>query len=160
MSSSRRTAAAPPTQRSLSLDAAALLLHAARTTFGAQPQLPPGFFPHLRSSSAASGGIVGPTPTQPRKSAPAAILFPGTDRTDRARLGNGAAFMKSLAAGDSQGSRGRKDRQDDVLNSAQEPPGGKILILYLKGFKYGGRDSGSVDHLLPQREVSLDAASS
>ncbi|KAJ1177568.1 hypothetical protein NDU88_002821 [Pleurodeles waltl] len=46
MSSSRRTAAAPPTQRSLPLDAAALLLHAAGTTFGAQPQLPPGFFPH------------------------------------------------------------------------------------------------------------------
>ncbi|KAJ1154953.1 hypothetical protein NDU88_007692 [Pleurodeles waltl] len=45
MSSSRRTAAAPPTQRSLPLDAAALLLHAAGTTFGAQPQLPPGFFP-------------------------------------------------------------------------------------------------------------------
>ncbi|KAJ1198031.1 hypothetical protein NDU88_001875 [Pleurodeles waltl] len=44
MSSSRRTAAASPTQRSLPLDAAALLLHAARTTFGAQPQLPPGFF--------------------------------------------------------------------------------------------------------------------
>ncbi|KAJ1216889.1 hypothetical protein NDU88_004487 [Pleurodeles waltl] len=46
MPSSRRTAAAPPTQRSLPLDAAALLLHAAGTTFGAQPQLPPGFFPH------------------------------------------------------------------------------------------------------------------
>ncbi|KAJ1104918.1 hypothetical protein NDU88_002326 [Pleurodeles waltl] len=46
MSSSRRTAAASPTQRSLPLDAAALLLHAARTTFGAQPQLPPGFFPY------------------------------------------------------------------------------------------------------------------
>ncbi|KAJ1213231.1 hypothetical protein NDU88_000869 [Pleurodeles waltl] len=46
MSSSRRTAAASPTQRSLPLDAAALLLHAARTTFEAQPQPPPGFFPY------------------------------------------------------------------------------------------------------------------
>ncbi|KAJ1092470.1 hypothetical protein NDU88_005580 [Pleurodeles waltl] len=46
MSSSRRTAAASPTQRSLTLDAAAPLLHAARTTFGAQPLLPPGFFPY------------------------------------------------------------------------------------------------------------------
>ncbi|KAJ1104121.1 hypothetical protein NDU88_001536 [Pleurodeles waltl] len=62
---------------------------------------------HLCSSSAAPGGIVCPAPTQPRESAPAAILYSGTDR---ARLGNGAAFMKVLATGDSQGSRGHKDR--------------------------------------------------
>ncbi|KAJ1206626.1 hypothetical protein NDU88_002028 [Pleurodeles waltl] len=46
MSSSRRTAAASPTQRSLPLDAVVLLLHAARTAFGAQPQPPLGFFPY------------------------------------------------------------------------------------------------------------------
>ncbi|KAJ1149948.1 hypothetical protein NDU88_002746 [Pleurodeles waltl] len=46
MSSSRRKAAASPTQRSLPLDAVALLLHAARTAFGAQPQPPLGFFPY------------------------------------------------------------------------------------------------------------------
>ncbi|KAJ1140358.1 hypothetical protein NDU88_006713 [Pleurodeles waltl] len=83
MSSSRRTAAAPPTQRSLPLDAAALLLHAAGTTFGAQPQLPPGFFPRPATPPLQPDRIgryrrFGPT--RPRKSAPAAILFPGTDR--------------------------------------------------------------------------------
>ncbi|KAJ1115643.1 hypothetical protein NDU88_003865 [Pleurodeles waltl] len=118
MSSSRRTAAAPPTQRSLPLDAAALLLHAAGTTFEAPPQLPPGFFPRPATPPLQPDRIRS-APTQPRKSAPAAILFPGTDRTDRARLGNGAALMKLLAAGDSQGSRGRQDHQDDVLNSVR-----------------------------------------
>ncbi|KAJ1201892.1 hypothetical protein NDU88_005696 [Pleurodeles waltl] len=119
MSSSRRTAAASPTQRSLPLDAAALLLHAARTTFGVQPQLPPGFFPYPATPPFQFGHIGRDRRSGPDSAAgvsPAAILFSGTDR---ARLGNGAAFMKVLAAGDSQGSRGRKDRQDDVFSSVR-----------------------------------------
>ncbi|KAJ1197696.1 hypothetical protein NDU88_001552 [Pleurodeles waltl] len=119
MSSSRRTAAASPTQRSLTLDAAAPLLHAARTTFGAQPQLPPGFFPYPATPPFQFGRI-----GRDRRSGPdsAAGVSPGRhffSGTDRARLGNGAAFMKVLDAGDSQGSRGRKDRQDDVFSSVR-----------------------------------------
>ncbi|KAJ1085079.1 hypothetical protein NDU88_005212 [Pleurodeles waltl] len=86
MSSSRCTASAPPTQRSLSLDAAALLLHAARTTFGAQPQLPPGFFPHPATPPFQFGRI-----GRDRRSGPdsAAEISPG--RHFVSRDGSGAA---------------------------------------------------------------------
>ncbi|KAJ1101732.1 hypothetical protein NDU88_006797 [Pleurodeles waltl] len=89
MSSSRRTAAASPTQRSLPLDAAALLLHAARTTFGAQPQLPPGFFPYPATPPFQFGRT-----GRDRRSGPdsAAGVSPG--RHFVSRDGSGAAWER------------------------------------------------------------------
>ncbi|KAJ1209012.1 hypothetical protein NDU88_004391 [Pleurodeles waltl] len=115
MSSSRRTAAASPTHRSLPLDAAALLLHAARTTFGAQPQPPPGFFPYPVTPLFQFGRT-----GRDRRSGPdsAAGVSPG--RHFVFKDGSGAARERGRfheGAGDSQGSRGRKDRQDDVFSS-------------------------------------------
>ncbi|KAJ1107827.1 hypothetical protein NDU88_005216 [Pleurodeles waltl] len=119
MSSSRRTAAVSPTLRSLPLDAAAPLLHAARTMFGVQPQLPPGFFPYPATPPFQLGRI-----GRDRRSGPdsAAGVSPGRHFVFRDGSGAArerAAFMKVLAAGDSQGSRSRKDRQDDVFSSVR-----------------------------------------
>ncbi|KAJ1141072.1 hypothetical protein NDU88_007408 [Pleurodeles waltl] len=89
MSSSRRTAAAPPTQRSLPLDAAALLLHAAGTMFGAQPQLPPGFFPHPATPPFQLGRIGRDRPFGPDS---AAEISPGRHFVSRdGSDGSGAA---------------------------------------------------------------------
>ncbi|KAJ1153287.1 hypothetical protein NDU88_006048 [Pleurodeles waltl] len=86
MCSSRRTATASPTQRCLPLDAAALLLHAARTTFGAQPQLPPGFFPHPATPPFQFGRT-----GRDRRSGPDSAAGVGPGRHFVSRDGSGAA---------------------------------------------------------------------
>ncbi|KAJ1163276.1 hypothetical protein NDU88_003737 [Pleurodeles waltl] len=122
LSSSRRSGAAPTHRGSRARVVASTLsrvpLLPRRTSVPARPR---------------PGGIAGPSPAQPRKSVPAAILFSGTGRS---RLDNGGCFRQEFLAGASQGPRGHKDCQNDVSGSA------KLVLAEFQAWRFGGQGGG------------------